>query len=349
MPPEGPRVLELIDTHYGGDVSRIVVGGVGPIPGGSVRARRDHLQREADGLRRLLLEPPYGDPSMCVNLIVPPAHREAQAGFVIMEAMGYPHFSGSNSVCTVTALLESGRIPLDPEPGVQTVRLEAPSGLVQPTAEHDGRRVRSVAIEGGPAYVVARGRSVELPDHGRVDFDLVWSGCYYAVVDAAAHGFALTIPERPRLAAFAFALCLAATPTLDLTHPQLGDTGPLSFVCFAGPVERQDDGRLRAPSATYVHPGVICSCPTGTGTSARLAVMQADGAVGVGDRLETVSPGGSAMLGTLIGLAEVNGRPAVRSTIAGRAFVLARSRVVVDPEDALVKGAGLWGLLVDEA
>lgn len=343
MPPDRLRPLRVIDTHYGGDVSRIVVGGVGTLPGATVLESMRYLEREADGLRRLLLYPPYGDPQMCVDLVVPPHHPDAQAGYIIMEAMGYPPFSGSNTICTVTALLEHGYLPM--HDGRNDVRLEAPAGLVLAQAECRDGRVRSVTVEGGPAYVASRGHSVAVPGHGRVTFDLVWSGCFYAVVDTAAHGLGLDAGDVPALTSFARALVEAARPTLDLTHPEIGAAGPLSFVHFAGPMERVEPDLHRSPSATYVHPGVLCSCPTGTGTSARLALLRSDGVLGDGERLQTVSPRGSTILGTVIGTAQVGPHDAVRSTIAGRAFTLACSDVRVDLEDPLVEDHGLTRLL----
>lgn len=339
------RVLEVVDAHYGGDVSRVVVGGVAPIPAGSVRAVRDRFETEWDGLRRLLLSPPYGSPEMCANLIVEPSHPEAAAGYVIMEAMGYPHFSGSNSICVVTVLLESGRIPMDAG-GSQTVLLEAPVGLVRAEARHDGRRVGAVTMECDPAYVVERGLSVEVPVHGPVTFDLVWSGCYYAIVNVEEHGFALRPEERAALTYFAHDLCVAATPHLDLHHPEYGDTGDLSFVCLAGPLEGDfASGRTGWHTATYVHPGVLCACPTGTGTAGRLALLVADGLAGPGDRFVVTSPSGSTMISEVLGTTPSAGRQAVRSAVTGRAFVLGNSELVVDRDDRLVDTSELWGIL----
>lgn len=347
-PPDGQRrIVEVIESHYGGDVSRVIVGGVASIPGRSVRAVRDRLEAEWDGLRRLLLYPPYGVPEMCANLIVEPSHPEAVAGYVIMEAMGYPHFSGSNTICVVTALLESGRIPME-RGGSQTVLLEAPAGLVRAEAQHDGHRVLSVTVECDPAYVVERGLTAELPGHGTVTFALVWSGCYYAVVDAAAHGFALTSAAQPALTGFAHDLCVAASPDLDLRHPEFGDTGGLSFVCIAGPLE--DDRASGASgwrSATYVHPHVLCACPTGTGTAARLALLVADGHAGTGDSFVVTSPSGSSMTGRVVGSATVDGRDVVRTTVMGRAFVLGRNELLVNRDDDLVDVDGFWELLED--
>ena len=344
MPPVDRRTIRVIDTHYGGDVSRVVLDGIPRVPGDSVLAKRDWLAEEGDALRRMLLGPPYGNPSMCANVIVDTTLDDAEAGYVIMEAMGYPHFSGSNSICVTAALLESGAIPFGP-PGVRHVRLEAPAGLITATAEHDGRHVSSVSLDCDPAWVAARDVEVELPLFGPVRFDLVWSGCFYAVVDAEQHGFALTTAESPTLAEFGHELCLVATAAVDRRHPRLGDTGELAFVCFAGSLPDANAAGAETLSATYVHPGVVCGCPTGTGTAARLALLAADGRMAVGDGIETVSPTGSRMAGTITSTGAVDGRTATHVRITGRPFTLGVSDLVVNLDDELAECEGIWDLL----
>lgn len=345
MVAEHRRTLRVIDTHYGGDVSRIVLGGVPRVPGGSVLAKRDWLAEHGDALRRMLLGPPYGDPSMCANVIVDPSSPGAQAGYVIMEAMGYPHFSGSNSICVTAALLESGEIPFG-DPGEQAVLLEAPAGPITATARHDGAHVESVTLDCDGAWVAARGCRVDLPLHGPVTFDLVWSGCFYAVVDADSVGFALTAAERPTLAEFGHELCLVATPELDLTHPVLGDTGDLAFVCIAGPVP---SGRVPSGtemrSATYVHPGVVCRCPTGTGTAAHMALLADDGRIDDDDVIVTESPTGSRMEGRLTAHGDDGGRRTSNVSITGRPFTLGITEMVVNLDDDLAEAEGIWDLL----
>lgn len=339
------RTIELIDTQSGGDVSRIVIAGIEPIPGATALEKARFLQREGDGLRRLLLSEPYGDPAMSVDLIVEPGHPQAQAGYIIMEAMGYPMYSGSNTICTATALLESGTIEMTD--GEQAVVLESPAGLARVTADCADGRVESVTTRGEPAFVADRDLVVDVPEIGPVRFDLVWSGAYYALVRAADHGFAVMADEQIALAAFGDAFVRGARPGLRHEHPSLGDVGPLPFVHFMGEIRPAPDGGLESPSATYVHPGVICRSPTGTGTSARLALMAADGELAPGGTLETISPRGSRFLGTLTGPAEVGGLPAWDSTTTGSARLLARSRITVDLDDPLVDASDLEALLTE--
>lgn len=346
MPPEPEhrvRSIELIDTQCGGDVSRIVLGGVGSLPGGTVREQMRYLEAHGDGLRRLLLSEPYGDPHMSVNLVIPPCHPDAEAGYIIMEAMGYPMYSGSNTICTATAVLESGRLPM--REGSQEVVLESPAGLARITARCRDGSVESVTTQGEPAYVAERGRSVDVPMYGTVSYDIVWSGCFYALVDARAAGFSLVRDEEVALAAFGDAFIRAARPQFAQEHPDIGDEGDLAFMHLMGPVEQMGAEGYRSRSATYVHPGVICRSPTGTGTSARLALMADRGEIHEGQWLDTVSPRDSEFRGTVLGDARVGGHRALHSHITGRARTLAHSRIVIDLDDPLVEDRGLSAIL----
>jgi trans-L-3-hydroxyproline dehydratase len=337
------RSLELLDTQSGGDVSRIVTGGIGRLPGETVLDKMRYLEQHGDGLRRLLLNEPYGDPAMSVDLIVEPSHPEAQAGYIIMEAMGYPMYSGSNTICTATAVLESGLVSM--QEGTQSLVLESPAGLARVTAECRDGRVQSVTTQGEPAYVAARDLTVEVPRYGEVRYDIVWSGAFFALVDAEEVGFELIRDELIAMTAFGDAFVRAVRPGFALEHPVLGNPGPLPFMHFCGPLEPVGDEGYRSPSATYVHPGVICRSPTGTGTSARLARMYEKGLIRVGQWLDTVSPRGSVFRGTVLGEATVGSHAALDSNITGRAYTLAHSQILVDLDDPLVDISDLEHLL----
>ena len=165
------------------------------------------------------------------------------------------------------------------------------------------------------------------------------------MIQAEPLGYELVLDEGPALAALGHAFISAARRQFSFDHPDMGDIGPLSFVHFAGPVEATGDGLYRSRSATYVHPGVICRSPTGTGTSARLALMAEQGAIAEGESLETISLRGSRFRGTVQGETRVGEHRALRSTITGRAWTLAHSRIVVDLDDPLIEDHGLSRIL----
>ncbi len=343
--PPGHRLrsIELVDMQSGGDVSRIVTKGVSHLPGGSVLEQMRYIQKHGDGFRRWLLNEPYGDPFMSIDLIVPPDNPKAQAGYIIMEAMGYPLYSGSNTICTATAILENGIVPL--EEGEQSLVLESPAGLAHVTAHNRNGRVQSITTRSEPAFVAARDMVAEVPGFGRVNFDLVWSGAYFALVSAAEVGFGIVNDEMAAMAQFGLAFVKAARPAVTEEHPELGHVGPLPFAHLMGPVEPVGDDGFRSRSATYVHPGVICRSPTGTGTTARLALMYERGEIRDGQWLETISPRNSSFVGKVLGEARVGSHRALNTEITGRAWTLARSQVMLDLDDPLVDVEDLEGVL----
>jgi trans-L-3-hydroxyproline dehydratase len=232
-----------------------------------------------------------------------------------------------------------------PDDGRRELTLESPAGLAHITAECAEGRVHAVTAQGEPAFVADRGRRADVQGYGEVAYDLVWSGGFYALVDAPALGFELVRDEEIALAAFGDAFMKSVHPTFRAEHPALGFAGPLPFLHLCGPLEQVDDAGFRARSATYVHPGVICRSPTGTGTSARLARMAADDRIGVGGWLETTSPRGSSFRGAVLGDAVVGDHRALDTAITGRAWTLSHTRIMVDLDDPMVDTSDLEHLL----
>ncbi|MBK1668503.1 hypothetical protein CKO28_10705 [Rhodovibrio sodomensis] len=337
------REIEVVDVSVGGDVHRVVLGGVLPVPGASVHDQMRHLEDKADGLRRLLISEPYGAEHMCVDLVVPAKRADCSLGFVIMEVMGYPVYSGSNSLATGAALVEAGLVPAPegerPDPDGVTrrpVRLEAPGGPVELTAELVDGRVRRMRTGGDDAFAVALDRSVHVPGLGEVGYDLMYTGGFYVLVDADKLGLALTWANEPALNDTAFRIMEAVRDGFTDVHPTLGDLGPPPFLHFMGPSHTRADGVIEGRCAAYGHPKVIWRCPTGTGTSARLARLHARGAAEVGTRLASIAPTGNVFDGTITGTSQVGETPAIRTEIAARPSLLARLKVQVDLDDPLV-------------
>src|SRR5437868_15071636 len=122
------RSITVIGCHAGGEVGNVVVAGVEPPAGATVREQMETLRAD-DSLRRFWLREPRGSVATHANLIVPATRDDCAAGYIIMEPTEYPAMSGSNTICVATVLLETGRVPMrEPE---TTLRLEAPAGVVE--------------------------------------------------------------------------------------------------------------------------------------------------------------------------------------------------------------------------
>src|SRR6266853_3879621 len=122
------RMIQAVDAHAAGEPGRVIVGGVLDVPGTTILEKMRHLEAHGDALRRCMLREPRGYPAANCNLLLPPTHPDADAGFVIMEQVEYPPMSGTNTICVVTVLIETGMVPVV-EP-VTRLKLETPAGLI---------------------------------------------------------------------------------------------------------------------------------------------------------------------------------------------------------------------------
>ena len=179
------RMIQAVDLHACGEPGRVIVGGVLDVPGATMFEKMRYLETEADDLRKRMLREPRGYPAANCNLILPPTQPEADAGFVIMEQVEYPPMSGTNTICVVTTLIETGMVPSQ-EP-VMKLTLESPAGLIQVEAEVRGGKVKQVTFENVPAFAVYLDREIEVPHLGKVTVDVAWGGMFYAIVEAQAN------------------------------------------------------------------------------------------------------------------------------------------------------------------
>jgi proline racemase len=306
------RMINVVGVHAAGELNEVITGGVLNVPGRTVFEKMRHLETNDDWLRLFLLQEPRGRITQCVNLVVPATDPRADVGFVIIESDYYVPMSGTNTICTVTALLETGMLPMR-EPVTRLV-LEAPAGLVPVTAEcRDGKCV-SVTFDNVPAFVFGLDKAVEVPGLGTIRVDVAYGGMIYALVDAPSLGFDLVSAEGADLVAVGERIKAAAAEQVPAVHPENAAIHTINQTLFAGPL-REGAGEKRARNAVVVSPGRLDRSPCGTGTSARLAVMHARGQIAVGERLVHESVLGTEFIGTVLGTASVGDLPGIHPAI----------------------------------
>src|SRR5574339_645799 len=187
------NMITAVDLHACGEPGRVITGGIMDVPGRTMFEKMKYFEAQRDEIRLRMLREPRGYPALCANIIMPPAHPDADAGFVIMEQVEYPPMSGTNTICVTTALLETGMLPMR-EP-VTELTLEAPAGLIRVLAECRGGKVRQVSFRNVPAFAVHLDAMVDVPTLGAVRVDVAWGGMFYVIADAAPFGLRLTPDE----------------------------------------------------------------------------------------------------------------------------------------------------------
>jgi proline racemase len=334
------RVIHCVDAHAEGEPSRIVVGGVLDVPGTTMLEKARWLEREGDWLRRLVLFEPRGSAPLSADLVLPSAHPDADAGFVIMESSSYEGMSGTNTINTAAVLLETGLVELA-EP-VTELTLEAPAGLIKIRADVKDHRVELITFENVPSFAAHLDAHVEVPGLDTLRVDVAYGGAYAAFVDATEFGFAIVPDEARDLAELGERIRPHAAEQLPIAHPAEPDLGYLSFVVFVAPPRAGGDAR----HATIVSPGRLDRSPTGTATSARLAVLAARGERDVGGAYLAESVIDTTFRGQIVSRTTVGGVDAIVPSISGRAWITGFHQLVVDPTDPLAAGFKLpdtWG------
>ena len=323
------RIVHVVGCHAEGEVGDVIVGGVAPPPGETLWEQSRFVARDG-ALRRFVLNEPRGGVFRHVNLLVPPKDPRADMGFIIMEPEDTPPMSGSNSLCVATVLLETGILPMsEPE---TVLLLEAPGGVVRAEAACRGGRVESVRIHNVASFADRLGAALEVAGLGTLQVDTAYGGDSFVIADAAALGFSLSADEARDLAECGVRITRAANEQLGFIHPENPEWSHISFCQIAAPL-RREQGIATGRNAVAVRPGKIDRSPTGTGCSARLAVLHARSELRAGERFRGVSIIDSVFDCRIEGTAMVGGRPAILPSIAGRAWLTGTAQLFLDPTD----------------
>jgi proline racemase len=338
----GRRIISVVGCHAEGEQGDVITGGVLPPPGDTMMSKKLAFERDHDDVRRLLICEPRGSVARHVNLIVPSTRDDCAAGAIIMEPTEYPPMSGSNTICTTTVLLETGMLEMtEPE---TVVRLEAPGGVVEARAACRNGRCESVEFTNVPCFADQLDVRLEVAGLGTVTVDVAYGGMWYAIADARALGFAIEPAEARDLSVAGEQIRAAAREQVSCTHPENPGISGVSIVQLAEPW--QGIGKVTR-NAVVVAPGRLDRSATGTGLSARLAVLHARGLMQVGDAMTHASAIGSTFDGRIVREEQIGGRPGIVPAIRGSAWITGISQYFVDDSDPYPEGyllADTWGV-----
>ena len=328
------KTIHIVGCHAEGEVGDVIVGGVPPPPGETLWEQSRWIARDQT-LRNFVLNEPRGGVFRHVNLLVPPKDPRARIGWIIMEPEDTPPMSGSNSICVATVLLDTGIIEMT-EPETRMV-LEAPGGLVEIVAQCTNGKAERITVHNVPSFADQLDATIEVEGIGTLIVDTAYGGDSFVIVDAKALGFALTPDEAREISALGVKITRAANEQLGFTHPDNPDWHHISFCQIAGPLGTED-GVMSGKSAVIIQPGKIDRSPTGTGCSARMAVLRARGQLAVGDGFIGRSIIDSRFDCRIERDIMVGDKPAIVPSITGRAWVTGTRQEMLDPSDPWPSG-----------
>jgi proline racemase len=334
------RSYTAVEVHAEGEQGTCYLGSVFEIPGETMRDKLRHINEVDDSLRTFLCFEPRGRPQSSANLVFPSTDPDADAGFIICQADRAHAMSGSNTICVVTALLETGMVPMT-EPETSVV-LETAAGLIRTTATCRDGRCERVTLDSVPSFVEALDVPLNVPGLGDITVDVAYGGCYYVLADPAQFGVKLDRASARQVVEAGTAISLAARQSITVQHPEIPEIDFISYVMLVG----DDDPANGSLRGATVLSGRVDRSPCGTGNSARLAVMAARGMAHVGSRFVARSLIDSEFTVEMVGETTVGDRPAVLPRISGRGWVVGTRTTTVDPTDPYPLGyvlSDIWG------
>jgi proline racemase len=333
---------KTIDAHVGGQPLRLIVEGMPRPSGKSLLQKRDWLHRHADEIRRAVVLEPRGHADMVGAALTEPASPEAHAGLIFMDAAGYPVISGHGLIATATIAIERGLIfpgapagsPNGNDEDIPEIRIvfDTAAGTVHTRARCEtrggARRVDSVAFTNVPCFVHSAAHRVRLGAR-ELRVDIAFGGAFYAVVDTEAAGIPLRaerIADLRRLGADIQAALNASSP---VEHPTETALAGVAGVVFTGP---PDDPEAHLRNVT-VSGAAIDRSPSGTGTSAVMAVLDAMGLLPEGQTFVHESLTGALFRGRALRRTLVGDVPALVPEIEGAAWITGEHTFLLDDDD----------------
>ena len=316
----GPQRIRLIDSHTGGEPTRLVLEGGPDLGTGPLSGRVGRFREKFDAWRTAIVCEPRGSDPVVGALLVPPQAAGCAFGVIYFNNAGYLGMCGHGTIGLVASLAHLGQIT----PGL--VKIDTPVGVVTAELHATGE----VSVNNVASYRKAKAVAIRVPGLGEVRGDVAWGGNWFFLVEE--HGLDLTLASLPQLMDYTVRLLQAVNaqgfPEVD--HVEL----------FAAPAQPGAHSRnfVLCPGLAYDR------SPCGTGTSAKLACLAADGKLAEGAAWVQESVIGSRFTARYRWLDRAKGE--VAPTITGTAFVTAETTLLLDPRDPFCWGIGATQLKV---
>ena len=322
------HVIHTIDSHTGGEPTRLVVSGV-PLRGGSLLEQRDYMRENLDHLRSALMCEPRGHRGMFGAVMAPATREGVDFGIIWLDSDGsYLNMCGHGTIGIGMTVVECGLVPVT-EP-LTHVRVDMPAGLVEIDVKVEKGRAVSAAFTNVPAFLYKRDLRIEVAGYGTVPVDISFGGSFFGAVRGEDLGIEVR-PERvPELVQAGLAIRAAVNKQVSVQHPTLAHIRSVDLVTIWGPGQ--------APGAKYKNIHVFSNgsfdrSPGGTGTSHMMAMLIGRGLMEPEERIISEGITGSLFTGRMLRRTKVGDFDAFIPEVGGTAHVTGFHQFVIDPDD----------------
>jgi len=325
--------VTTIDAHTEGEPLRIITGGYPEIQGNTILEKRQYLIEHIDNYRQLLMYEPRGHADMYGALITAPCSKDATFGILFMHNEGYSSMCGHGIIAVVAVAIETKSIPM-PAKG-EYIGIDSPAGFIKAYAEMIDNQL-SVSFENVPAFVDALDQRINVEGLGVVNYDVAFGGAYYAFVDADSLHLSLNPENSQALINAGRAIKQAVMTGHKIKHPVENDLGFLYGTIFYSKKTARKGSHSR--HVCIFAEGELDRSPTGTGVSARAALLAKKEGLAIGRNVIIESITAGEMTVTIQSTLDYFGNKAVIPRVSGRAFITGNHQFLLDKNDIFPQG-----------
>ncbi len=328
-----PDRIVSIDSHIAGEPARLIVGGVGSVPGETMQEKRAFFMERHDHIRLLLTREPRGHRDMFAACVTEPVSAGARFGLIYMDARRYPYLCGHATMGAVMTLIEAGAIGADGDR--QQVIVDTPSGPMQTTAYLQDGKVESVAIQMVPSFVYSDNETLSIPELGRLQVATVCVGGFFVMVSSDQIGLDLIPSNGRRFIELGMSLIQAANQQLTVRHPTRPEVNTVDVTEF---YDQSSDAERKGKSIVILGEEHMDRSPCGTGTTAKMTLLHHRDQLGLNETFINTSPLGTTFQGRLLEEIELEDKTAVIAEVRGSAYITGRHEFIIDARDPFQKG-----------
>jgi proline racemase len=327
-----PDRIVTIDSHTQGEPTRLLISGVGSLPGRTIKDKRDYFESHYDHIRMLLTREPRGHRGIMAAVATEPISPKGQFGLFYMDARRYPYLCGHATIGAVASLIDAGAMNIGNDDTIITV--DTPSGPLDAHTRIRNGRVESVAIEMVPSFVFDTGSELEIAEFGKVPVDLVCVGGFFAMVSARSIGMDLVPENSHRLIQLGMAVIEASNLELNVYHPERPEVKTVDVTEFYDEDPKTGTGM----SAVVYGESHMDRSPCGTGTTAKMTLLHHQGKLGSGQVYKNASPLGTVFEGRIVKTLSIGKFDGIVGQVRGNAQITGYHQFVVDLNDPFQKG-----------
>ena len=332
-PPPDWLEIQTIEAHTAGEPLRVILSGFPSLKGTSILSKRKELFLNHDSLRRSLMWEPRGHMDMYGALLVEPKMPTSDIGVIFMHNNGYSNGCGHAIIALTKIFVQSGAVAITKP--ITKIIIEAPSGIITAFAKFDDNNVIEVYFENVPSFVQDLDATVNVPNYGKIKYDLAYGGAFYAIINSKELGLELKYEFLDDIILLGKKIKELISKNVNCSHPLEPEMNDLYGIIF---VDESNISEYHSKNICIFADGELDRSPTGTGVSARAAVENSRGKLDAEKKIYIESITGGTFSVSIKKTVSIGNRKGIIPVVGGDASIIGKNTFWIDPNDPLKDG-----------